>query len=187
MGNSKGRAVYEANLPSDYRRPTSDQAMEAFIRQKYEKKKYIAAEWTNPKPPDFPANWDTAGTAAQEPVKRPEFKKLNIASSKPSVSPQAPAKATATASPKPQPQTVKPVAAKPSVGMVKSSSTLDTDLLGLSLGSASTASSTPSGPSVPSSASSNDLLGEKWMILQRADWYSLTRRSFIANLCRSKF
>ena len=31
MGNSKGRAVYEANLPSDYRRPTSDQAMEAFI------------------------------------------------------------------------------------------------------------------------------------------------------------
>ena len=164
MGNSKGRAVYEANLPSDYRRPTSDQAMEAFIRQKYEKKKYIAAEWTNPKPPDFPANWDTAGTAAQEPVKRPEFKKLNIASSKPSVSPQAPAKATVTASPKPQPQTVKPVAAKPSVGLVKSSSTLDTDLLGLSLGSASTASSTPSGPSVPSSASSNDLLGEHLMV-----------------------
>lgn len=158
MGNSKGRAVYEASLPSDYRRPTSDQAMEAFIRQKYEKKKYIAAEWTNPKPPDFPAKWDTAGTAAQEPVKKPEFKKLNIASSKPSVSPQAPAKATAaaTASPKPQPQAIKPVAAKPSVGLVKSSSTLDTDLLGLSLGSAS---STPSGPSVPSSASSNDLLG----------------------------
>ena len=83
MGNSKGRAVYEANLPNDYRRPTSDQAMEAFIRQKYEKKKYIAAEWTNPKPPDFPANWDTAGTAAQE-IKKPEFKKLNIPSNKPS-------------------------------------------------------------------------------------------------------
>ena len=155
MGNSKGRAVYEANLPSDYRRPTSDQAMEAFIRQKYEKKKYIAAEWTNPKPPDFPANWDTAGTAAQE-VKKPEFKKLNIPSSKPSVTAPAPAK-----SPKPQPQAPKPVAAKPSAGLVKSSSTLDTDLLGLSLGSPSTASSSPStGASVPSSASSNDLLGE---------------------------
>ena len=176
MGNSKGRAVYEASLPSDYRRPTSDQAMEAFIRQKYEKKKYIAAEWTNPKPPDFPANWDTAGTAAQEPVKKPEFKKLNIASSKPSVSPQAPAKATAaaTASPKPQPQAIKPVAAKPSVGLVKSSSTLDTDLLGLSLGSAS---STPSGPSVPSSASSNDLLGELWMIFGFIEWIVIKRSS----------
>ena len=163
MGNSKGRAVYEANLPSDYRRPTSDQAMEAFIRQKYEKKKYIAAEWTNPKPPDFPANWDTAGTAAQEPVKKPEFKKLNIASSKPSVSPQAVAKATATASPKPQ--AIKPVAAKPSVGLGKSSSTLDTDLLGLSLGSASS-----TGPSVPSSASSNDLLGKLWLIFDFIEW-----------------
>ena len=162
MGNSKGRAVYEANLPSDYRRPTSDQAMEAFIRQKYEKKKYIAAEWTNPKPPDFPANWDTVGTAGQE-VKKPEFKKLNIPSSKASASPQAPAPAKATASPKPQAQAPKPVAAaaKPSAGLVKSSSTLDSDLLGLSLGSPSTASSTPStGASVPSSASSNDLLGE---------------------------
>ena len=163
MGNSKGRAVYEANLPSDYRRPTSDQAMEAFIRQKYEKKKYIAAEWTNPKPPDFPANWDTAGTAGQE-VKKPEFKKLNIPSSKASASPQAPAPTKATPSPKPQAQAPKPVAvaaAKPSAGLVKSSSTLDSDLLGLSLGSPSTASSTPStGASVPSSASSNDLLGE---------------------------
>ena len=193
MGNSKGRAVYEANLPSDYRRPTSDQAMEAFIRQKYEKKKYIAAEWTNPKPPDFPANWDTAGTAAQEPVKKPEFKKLNIASSKPSVSPQAVAKATATASPKPQ--AIKPVAAKPSVGLGKSSSTLDTDLLGLSLGSASS-----TGPSVPSSASSNDLLGKLWLIFDFIKWLVIkrsslrdlngtvfTRISFIANLCRSKF
>lgn len=158
MGNSKGRAVYEANLPNDYRRPTSDQAMEAFIRQKYEKKKYIAAEWTNPKPPDFPANWDTAGTAAQE-IKKPEFKKLNIPSNKPSPSPQAPATVKATASPKPQTPASKPVAtvAKPSTGLVKSSSTLDSDLLGLSLGSPSTASST--GASVPSSASSNDLLG----------------------------
>ena len=160
MGNSKARAVYEANLPGDYKRPTSDQAMEAFIRQKYEKKKYIAAEWTNPKPPDFPANWDIAGTAAQE-VKKPEFKKLNIPSSKASASPQAPAPARATASPKAQ--APKPVAATamPSAGLVKSSSTLDSDLLGLSLGSPSTASSTPStGASVPSSASSNDLLGE---------------------------
>ena len=43
MGNSRARAVYEASLPDDYRRPQNDQAVEAFIRQKYEKKKYIAS------------------------------------------------------------------------------------------------------------------------------------------------
>ena len=157
MGNSKARAVYEANLPGDYKRPTSDQAMEAFIRQKYEKKKYIAAEWTNPKPPDFPVGWDTAGTSAQD-IKKPEFKKLNLPSSnKPVVTPQAPAKSSA--SPKPQAVAPKPVAVKPAVanlGVVKSASTLDTDLLGLSLGSPSTPSTVAS---VPSSSSTNDLLG----------------------------
>ena len=49
--NSKRGLLGERSLPHDYWRPTSDQAMEAIIRQKYEKKKYI-----NPKPPDFPSN-----------------------------------------------------------------------------------------------------------------------------------
>ena len=44
MGNSRGRAVYEARLPEDFRRPQSDQQMDTFIRNKYEKKKYIALE-----------------------------------------------------------------------------------------------------------------------------------------------
>ena len=65
MGNSKARAVYEANLPDGYRRPAqNDQAMEAFIRQKYEKRKYIAAEWSSPATPEFPVGWDEAATAA---------------------------------------------------------------------------------------------------------------------------
>ena len=75
MGNSRARAVYEANLPSDYKRPQNDQAMEAFIRQKYEKKKYIAAEWVSTKPPEFPVGWDDAGPVQD---KKPEFKKLQL-------------------------------------------------------------------------------------------------------------
>lgn len=55
MGNSKGRAVYEAGLPDNYKRPmNSDSAMEVFIRAKYEHKKYIAKEWIPPKPRSQP-------------------------------------------------------------------------------------------------------------------------------------
>jgi len=57
MGNSRGRAVYEARLPEDFRRPQSDQQMDTLIRSKYEKKKYIALEWTPTKPPDLPQGW----------------------------------------------------------------------------------------------------------------------------------
>uniref|UniRef100_A0A1B6D4X7 Arf-GAP domain-containing protein n=1 Tax=Clastoptera arizonana TaxID=38151 RepID=A0A1B6D4X7_9HEMI len=56
MGNSRARAVYEANLPDNFRRPQTDSALEAFVRAKYESKKYIAREWV---PPTLPkVNWD---------------------------------------------------------------------------------------------------------------------------------
>ncbi|KAI8432685.1 hypothetical protein MSG28_013650 [Choristoneura fumiferana] len=56
MGNSRARAVYEANLPDSFRRPQNDSSLEAFIRAKYEQKKYIAKEWV---PPSLPkVNWD---------------------------------------------------------------------------------------------------------------------------------
>lgn len=51
MGNSKARAVYEANLPDDFRRPQTDASLESFIRAKYEQKKYIAHGWIDPGPP----------------------------------------------------------------------------------------------------------------------------------------
>lgn len=55
MGNSRARAVYEANLPDSFRRPQNDSSLEAFIRAKYEQKKYIAKEWV---PPTIPkVNW----------------------------------------------------------------------------------------------------------------------------------
>ncbi|XP_025111139.1 stromal membrane-associated protein 1-like isoform X6 [Pomacea canaliculata] len=50
MGNSRARAVYEANIPDGFRRPQTDSALEAFIRAKYEQKKYIAKEWVPPRP-----------------------------------------------------------------------------------------------------------------------------------------
>ncbi|CAB3249647.1 unnamed protein product [Arctia plantaginis] len=56
MGNSRARAVYEANLPDSFRRPQNDSSLEAFIRAKYEQKKYIAKEWVPPPAPKV--NWD---------------------------------------------------------------------------------------------------------------------------------
>ncbi|KAG5899831.1 hypothetical protein JTB14_012302 [Gonioctena quinquepunctata] len=56
MGNSRARAVYEANLPDNFRRPQSDSSLESFIRAKYEHKKYIAREWVPPAMPKV--NWE---------------------------------------------------------------------------------------------------------------------------------
>lgn len=47
MGNTKARQFYEANLPENFRRPQTDQAVEFFIRDKYEKKKYYGKNVTN--------------------------------------------------------------------------------------------------------------------------------------------
>nr|XP_046261299.1 stromal membrane-associated protein 1-like [Scatophagus argus] len=47
MGNTKARQLYEANLPESFRRPQTDQAVEYFIRDKYEKKKYYSKNVTN--------------------------------------------------------------------------------------------------------------------------------------------
>ncbi|KAF7992700.1 hypothetical protein HCN44_005044 [Aphidius gifuensis] len=56
MGNSRARAVYEANLPDSFRRPQTDCSLESFIRAKYEHKKYIAREWVQAPLPKV--NWD---------------------------------------------------------------------------------------------------------------------------------
>ncbi|XP_069394406.1 stromal membrane-associated protein 1-like isoform X10 [Paralichthys olivaceus] len=44
MGNSRARQLYEAHLPESFRRPQTDQAVEVFIRDKYERKKYFDKE-----------------------------------------------------------------------------------------------------------------------------------------------
>jgi stromal membrane-associated protein len=45
IGNGRARAMYEANLPDNFRRPQTDSALEALIRAKYEQKKYVAKDW----------------------------------------------------------------------------------------------------------------------------------------------
>uniref|UniRef100_A0AC35UGU7 Arf-GAP domain-containing protein n=1 Tax=Rhabditophanes sp. KR3021 TaxID=114890 RepID=A0AC35UGU7_9BILA len=45
MGNSKGKTVYEATLSDNYIRSQNDAALEVFIRQKYEHKKYTLKNW----------------------------------------------------------------------------------------------------------------------------------------------
>ncbi|XP_018615421.1 stromal membrane-associated protein 2 isoform X2 [Scleropages formosus] len=41
MGNAKARRLYEAFLPACFQRPETDQSAEIFIRDKYDKKKYM--------------------------------------------------------------------------------------------------------------------------------------------------
>lgn len=41
MGNAKAKRLYEAFLPECFQRPETDQSAEIFIRDKYDKKKYI--------------------------------------------------------------------------------------------------------------------------------------------------
>ncbi|XP_056148137.1 stromal membrane-associated protein 1 [Lampris incognitus] len=44
MGNTRARQLYEAHLPENFRRAQTDQAVEIFIRDKYERKKYYNKE-----------------------------------------------------------------------------------------------------------------------------------------------
>ncbi|CAF0943041.1 unnamed protein product [Brachionus calyciflorus] len=46
MGNSRAKAIYESSLPDNYRRSTTDSAMEQFIRGKYEARKWIDKNWS---------------------------------------------------------------------------------------------------------------------------------------------
>lgn len=77
MGNSRARAVYEAQLPDGFRRPQTDSALESFIRAKYEHNKYVAREWVQPAP--VKVNWDKEIDEEMEKQKRKK-KGLGIAS-----------------------------------------------------------------------------------------------------------
>lgn len=128
MGNSRARAVYEANLPDNFRRPQSDSALEAFVRAKYEAKKYIAREWV---PPPIPkVNWDKE---LEEEAEKARRKKREAKSSTPiqtlgrkaldSVIPQPLPKPTT--SPKPQ-RTTQTQQSQPSQSATTDLLTLDT-------------------------------------------------------------
>ncbi|KAM7385080.1 hypothetical protein PAMP_001178 [Pampus punctatissimus] len=52
MGNNRAKQLYEAHLPENFRRPQTDQAVEVFIRDKYERKKYFNKEALDAAPAD---------------------------------------------------------------------------------------------------------------------------------------
>eukprot|EP00088_Acartia_fossae_P058203 TRINITY_DN6804_c0_g1_i4.p1 TRINITY_DN6804_c0_g1~~TRINITY_DN6804_c0_g1_i4.p1 ORF type:complete len:625 (+),score=189.67 TRINITY_DN6804_c0_g1_i4:46-1920(+) len=79
MGNSRGRAVYEASVPDDFKRPNSDGGLEQFIRAKYERKKYIMKDWVATKPPDLPEGWNAL--IEQEKLGKARDGKLTVPSS----------------------------------------------------------------------------------------------------------
>lgn len=68
MGNSRARAVYEAQLPDEFKRPQADAQLESFVRAKYEQKKYVAREWVQPPLPKV--NWDREIDEEMEKQKR---------------------------------------------------------------------------------------------------------------------
>lgn len=140
MGNSRARAVYEANLPDSFRRPQTDCSLESFIRAKYEHKKYIAREWV---PPPLPkVNWDKEleEEAEKQRRRKKEGSKSNTSQAvlppvkKPEVVPQLP-KPRSSVSPK--------------LGRVNNSATLD--LLGLDAPASNQPSANGSGDDIFSS------------------------------------
>ncbi|KAI4891599.1 hypothetical protein NFI96_020998 [Prochilodus magdalenae] len=79
MGNTKARQLYEAHLPDNFRRPQTDQqreplyrAVEFFIRDKYEKKKYYDKTAVN----DSVKSSDAALPSASSPSQAAEKNKL---------------------------------------------------------------------------------------------------------------
>ncbi|XP_071448339.1 stromal membrane-associated protein 1-like isoform X2 [Hetaerina americana] len=86
MGNSRARAVYEANLPDGFRRPQSDSSLEAFVRAKYEARKYVAREWVPPQPPakvDWDKELEAEAKKKREPKRRGGSQSSQLSSSPP--------------------------------------------------------------------------------------------------------
>ncbi|XP_050544228.1 stromal membrane-associated protein 1 [Daktulosphaira vitifoliae] len=120
MGNSRARAVYEANLPDNFRRPQTDSALEAFIRSKYEHKKYIAKEWVQPSIPKV--NWDKELEEEAEKLKKKkrESKLGSVVRNVPSIIPN----------PLPKPASLSPKLTS-NKKLLSTESINSTDLLGL--------------------------------------------------------
>lgn len=84
MGNTKARQLYEANLPENFRRPQTDQAVEFFIRDKYEKKKYYSKNVTNGSSPKEKSEKETdRGNKITSSSKSEESKAVSLSPVKP--------------------------------------------------------------------------------------------------------
>ncbi|XP_047347848.1 stromal membrane-associated protein 1 [Vespa velutina] len=140
MGNSRARAVYEANLPDSFRRPQTDCSLESFIRAKYEHKKYIAREWV---PPALPkVNWDKE---LEEEAEKQRRRKKEVSKSSTNQAVLPPVK-----KPEVVPQLPKPLSSvSPKLGRTSNAATLD--LLGLDAPTTNQPSANGSGDDIFSS------------------------------------
>lgn len=69
-GNRRCKEYFECYLPNDFRRPQTDSAMEAFIRSKYEGKKYMKKDGPPPKKGSVP-NATTVPSLKESKIERP--------------------------------------------------------------------------------------------------------------------
>ncbi|XP_060515769.1 stromal membrane-associated protein 1 [Cylas formicarius] len=122
MGNSRARAVYEANLPDNFRRPQSDLNLESFIRAKYEHKKYIAREWVQPPLPKV--NWEKE---IEEEMEKQKRKKKTMLEKKPLANVEVPQLPKPT---NPSPKPARSISSTPEVKEKKNNN----DLLGIQNG-----------------------------------------------------
>uniref|UniRef100_A0A8D8RF22 Stromal membrane-associated protein 2 n=1 Tax=Cacopsylla melanoneura TaxID=428564 RepID=A0A8D8RF22_9HEMI len=141
MGNSRARAVYEANIPDNFRRPQTDSTLEAFIRAKYEQKKYIASEWV---PPALPkVNWDKEFDEEAEKARRKKKDATRTATTPVPVRP--PLSSVPVPAPLPKPMSSSPKTSRNKTAVTSTSpatskqnantSNLSADLLGLDISS----------------------------------------------------
>lgn len=171
MGNSRARAVYEAQMPDNFRRPQTDSALESFIRAKYEHKKYVAREWVQPQP--VKVDWTKEIDEEMEKQKRKK-KGLGLTSStnangksetsKPSLAKSAPIPAplpkptNSSSSPKSRAIVTTNISTPPAISAAKSTSndtkSYSSDLLGLS-----TPVNGPSSNNALNSDNANDVFG----------------------------
>lgn len=141
MGNSRARAVYEASVSDNFRRPQTDSGLETFIRAKYEQKKWIAREWVQP--PPIKVDWDKE---IEEELENQKRKKKSTASiPEPVKSAPSPIN-VAIPAPLPKPHSPK----NPRVEVKKTVTTNSMDLLGLDSTPSNATSVAP--PSIPKAA-----------------------------------
>nr|CAH7722385.1 unnamed protein product [Callosobruchus chinensis] len=158
MGNSRARAVYEANLPDNFRRPQNDSSLESFIRAKYEHKKYIAREWV---PPQLPkVDWEKE---IEEEMEKQRRKKKSVVSSSPAVTEKKVLEGASVE----VPQLPKPTNPSPKAGRTNKSERernkekKDSDLLGIQNGEDTFSNFVSAQPKTEEKESNNDVQKEE--------------------------
>ncbi|XP_036402592.1 stromal membrane-associated protein 1 isoform X2 [Megalops cyprinoides] len=84
MGNTRARQLYEANLPDNFRRPQTDQAVEFFIRDKYERKKYYDKNAVNGSIKEREKKKEKDSERGTKPLEKPQKRDEPRQESKPS-------------------------------------------------------------------------------------------------------